>query len=70
MVATMSRNRICMTPMRLLNIHPRGFIFSPWGGRGGKGRLRMKVFYSCVPIMFLVCSHMFSIMFPKFPMCS
>jgi hypothetical protein len=27
MVATMSKNRICMEPMRQLNIHPTGFNF-------------------------------------------
>jgi hypothetical protein len=35
MVATMSKNRICMEPMRQLNIHPTGFKFFPlrWGVR-------------------------------------
>jgi hypothetical protein len=37
MVATMSRNRICMQPVSRLNIHPGGFIFSPFGeGAGGE----------------------------------
>jgi hypothetical protein len=34
MVATMSRNRICMEPMRRLNIHPTGFIFFSLGVGG------------------------------------
>ncbi len=36
-----------------------------WGG-GSTGKLKMKFFY--VPIMFLICFHMFPIMFPKFSM--
>jgi hypothetical protein len=35
MVATMSRNRICMEPTRQLNIHPRGFIFIFFELEGG-----------------------------------
>jgi len=36
MVSTMSRNRICMQPMRQLNIHQRGLIFFRFGRDGGE----------------------------------
>jgi hypothetical protein len=36
MVSTMSRNRICMQPMRQLNMRQRGLIFFRFGGDGGE----------------------------------
>ncbi len=50
MVATMSRNRICMEPRRRLNIHPRGssFLLLRWR----VGWCEDGNFFSCVPIMF------------------
>ncbi len=55
MVTTVCRNRIFMEPMRHLSIHPRGFIFFPFGAGEGVGWN----FY--VPIVL-------SIMFLKFSM--
>jgi hypothetical protein len=42
MMVTMSRNRICMEPMRQLNIHPSGFFSLRVRG------VWMEFFYSCV----------------------
>jgi hypothetical protein len=51
MVTTMSRNRICMEPMRRLNIHPTGFTFFSFGVgwcEDGKKISRVPIMFSYV----------------------